>query len=100
MFEIGLLHFSGLVIAVISTVIAVRLMRSHNKKYSKFKKVKIGDKVKFYTYCDDYDCIIDGTVTAVKGQIIEIDVDTQYMECKDCLNGLKKVNKHYKHVIF
>lgn len=100
MFEIGLLHFSGLAVATGCIVIAIRLMRSHKKKYSRFKKVKVGDKVKFYTYCDDDDCIINGTVTDVKGPIVEIDADTQYMECKECLNGLKKVNKHYKQVIF
>lgn len=100
MFEIGLLHSGGLLLATGCVVLAIRLMRKHKKDYSRFKKVKVGDPVKFYTCCDDKDCIIDGKVTGIKGPIVEIDVDGEFRTCTDCLNGLKKINKHYKEVIF
>lgn len=99
MFEIGTLHVISLLIAIISLIAAIRLMKNQKKRYEKFKKVKVGDKVKFYAYCYDDDCILNGTVTEVRDQVLEIEVDTKDMICKTCLKGLQKINKHYKDVI-
>lgn len=100
LFENNFLHFGSLILAIACVLLAIRLMRKYKKDYARFKKVKIGDPVKFYTYCDDYDCIMDGKVTGIKGPIVEIDVDEELRTCTTCLNGMKIVNKHYKEVIF
>jgi hypothetical protein len=78
-------------------------MRSHKKKTAKFRSAKVGDSIKFNMACETDDCILDGTIIEIRGNVIEIQIDESscgWGGCKECLNQSNKVNKKYTDVIF
>ena len=100
---VALIHVIGTFIATSSLFYAMFLMRRHKKEFSRFKKARVGDPVKFNMSCQTDDCIFSGKITDVKGPIVEIQTDPTshgWHDCEECIGRLRKVNKPYQEVIF
>ena len=100
--QVFYLHFGFLAIAIVSILVSVYFLRKLDKKHLKLKQFRVGDTVKFYTYCETDDCILSGKITDIVGEIIEVEVPEDsvgWNGCQECLGGSRKVNKHYTNVI-
>jgi hypothetical protein len=101
--EIGAIHGSATLLSAICVWYAVKLIRKHNKAYAKFKKARIGDHVDFSMFCEYEECTMQGVITRIEGDSLEIKADPAtcgLRECTTCLANGGNVGREYHDVQF
>lgn len=101
--QTAIVHFIATTFSAGCLWYAIYLVRKHKRKFRRFKQAKVGDHVDFSMFCEYEDCTMQGVITRIEGNSLEIKADPGtcgIRGCTECLADGGKVGRDYHDVKF